>query len=58
MEESILIKAQNSNILVDTHDDGVWLSLQVRGGSAYTSLTVEQARELIAALQNVVDQVV
>lgn len=57
METDILIKASNgANIFVDTHEDGVWLSLQVHGGSAYTSMTVEQARQLIAALQNVVDK--
>lgn len=43
-------------VFVDKFDDGiVWLSLQVRGGGARTTLTTEQAKELIEALSRVVE---
>ena len=49
------IKSRDGDrVFVDDHsEDGVWLSLSVRGGSAYTVMTKEQARELIAALEQV-----
>jgi len=43
-------------VFVDKFDDGiVWLSVQVRGGGARTTLTTEQAKELIEALTRVVE---
>jgi hypothetical protein len=43
-------------VFVDKYDDGVvWLSLQVRGGGARTTLTTEQAKEMIAALTRIVE---
>lgn len=43
-------------VFVDKFDDGVvWLSLQVRGGGARTTLTTEQAKQLIEALNRVVE---
>lgn len=49
------VKARDyDRVFVDEHDDGVWLSLSVRGGSAYTVLTKEQAQELIAVLEEVI----
>lgn len=43
-------------VFVDKFDDGiVWLSVQVRGGGARTTLTTEQAKELIEALSRVVE---
>lgn len=43
-------------VFVDKFDDGVvWLSLQVRGGGARTTLTTEQAKQLIEALSRVVE---
>ena len=49
------IKSRNGDrVFVDEHDDGVWLSLSVQGGSAYTVLTKEQAKELFAALEQVI----
>ena len=43
-------------VIVDKFDDNeVWLSLQIGGGSARCTLTYDQAREMIAALQRVVD---
>jgi uncharacterized protein YuzE len=42
-------------IFVDQFDDDVWLSVNVRGGGARCTITKAQAREMIAALQRVVD---
>ena len=43
-------------VFVDKFDDGiVWLSVQVRGGGARTTLTTEQAKQLIEALSRVVE---
>lgn len=43
-------------VFVDKFDNGiVWLSVQVRGGGARTTLTTEQAKQLIEALSRVVE---
>ena len=43
-------------VFVDKFDDNeVWLSMQISGASARCTLTYDQAREMIAALQRVVD---
>jgi hypothetical protein len=44
-------------VFVDKHDDEVWLSIQVSGGGANCVLTVDQAKQMIAALQAIVDNV-
>lgn len=49
------IAANESRIFVDPHEDGVWLSMNVRGGSAYTTMSKEAARELVAALMLVIE---
>lgn len=36
-------------------DDKVWLATYVRGGHTYTTLTLDQARQLIEALSKVVE---
>jgi hypothetical protein len=36
-------------------DGGVWLSLQVRGGSAYAAMTRKEAEQLLAGLQAVLN---
>jgi hypothetical protein len=53
---NISIKARDfDRIFVEEHDgDKVWLSLAARNGSMFTVMTKEQAKELIAALQQVV----
>jgi len=44
-------------VFTDKHDDEVWLSIHVKGGGAHVTLTFEQARQMIHALQCVVDNV-
>ena len=53
-KEFSISSREGDRVFVDEHDDGVWLSLSVRGGSAYTVLTKEQAQELIDALEKVI----
>ena len=36
-------------------DGGAWLSLQVRGGSAYAAMTRKEAEQLLAGLQAVLN---
>lgn len=56
MDDGFQINAhENSHVFVNRYDEGVvWLSLYIRHGSISTLLTHEQAKELIAALQQVV----
>lgn len=43
-------------VFIDRYDeDTVWLSIQIRGGSARCTLTKNQAKDMIAALIRVVD---
>jgi hypothetical protein len=56
MDDGFQINAhENSHVFVNRYDkDTVWLSLYVKHGNVATVLTHEQAKELIAALQQVV----
>lgn len=56
MSEGFQIKAarEDAHVFVNRYDEGlVWLSLYVKNGNVNTVLTKEQAKELIAALQQV-----
>lgn len=46
---------QGECVFIDQFDDDIWLSLQVRGGSARCTLTKEQARQMMDAIQRVLD---
>ena len=57
MSEGFQIKAarEDAHVFVNRYDKGlVWLSLYVKNGNVNTVMTTEQAKELIAALQQVV----
>jgi len=42
------------SVFIDKYDDGeMWLSIQLAGGGAHCTLTFEQAREMIAAMNRV-----
>ncbi len=57
MSQEFSIKTEEARVFIDSWDDGgVWLSMQVRGGSAYTSMTREQAQELLKALTALVGE--
>ena len=53
--EDVIIKGQdNSSVFVDNWDDGaVWLSIQIKNGSASTVLSREQAQLLVSELNKV-----
>lgn len=53
---SILLHDGERRMFVDQYEDsGVWLSLSVKGGSAYCSMTIEQAEKVVDALQRVIE---
>jgi hypothetical protein len=51
------IDAENGRVVfVDKFDDdAVWLSIQVNGGNANTTMTFDQAKQMIAALTRIVE---
>lgn len=56
--EDIMIKIADdeARIFVSEYDDtGIWMSLYRNRASAGVTMTVEEAKQLIAALQTVVD---
>lgn len=51
MSESIVIKANSQrNLFVDLHEDGIWLSIMVIGGSAYCTIPRDQAQKMVDTL--------
>lgn len=55
--EEIVIKASSGSVFVDQFDERVWVSIHVDGGSARAILSVEQAREMVEAINNVIKAV-
>jgi hypothetical protein len=56
-DKSIMIKTREGQrtIFLDEYDDNqVWLSIQVAGGGAQTSMTIAQAKAMIAGLTTIV----
>jgi hypothetical protein len=49
------IAVNDARIFIDPHEDGVWISMAVRGGSAYATMSKDQAREMVAALMLVIE---
>lgn len=46
----------NHQVFIDSYDeDRVWLSVMVPGGTAHVTLTHEQALEVIAAINRVLE---
>lgn len=42
------------SVFIDRYDDGeLWLSIQVAGGGAHCTLTFEQARQMVEAINRV-----
>lgn len=55
--ETIVSTQEGAKISVFNWDDGgAWLHLQVRGGSAYATLTRSEAEQLLAGLQLILSQ--
>jgi|GEM_PF-6616218 len=57
MENSIRINGENLRhfIFVDQFDDDVWISLNVPGGRTHMTLTHNQTKQLIAALEKALE---
>jgi hypothetical protein len=57
MEDSIRIDGESNRhfIFVDQFDDDVWISLNVPGGRTHMTLTHNQTKELIAALEKALE---
>ena len=56
-DKSIMIKTREGErtIFLDEYDDNqVWISIQIAGGGAQTSMTLEQAKQMIAGLTTIV----
>ena len=53
---TIIYTEEKVRISVDQNDDGVWLSLQARGASMYAVLTRDEAKQMIAGLQAILEK--
>ena len=56
-DKSIMIKTREGErtIFLDHYDDKqVWISIQASGGGAHTSMTLDQAKQMIAGLTTIV----
>lgn len=42
-------------IFIDAYDDGVWFSMALPNGSAYITLTIEEAKQVVEALTAVIN---
>jgi hypothetical protein len=57
MENKVSIGLENyGRLTASEHEEGVWLHLLHRYGTAYTVLTREQAEELVAGLQKILSK--
>ena len=56
MEFTVEAQEDGERVFADKYDDGVWLSIHIRRGSASTVLTTAQAQELIHALTALVGE--
>lgn len=55
--ETIIKTEKGVRVSIDSWDEGgAWLHLQVRGGSAYATLTRAEAEQLLAGLQLILAQ--
>ena len=55
----IVVKTTNPErkILLDVGlDQSVWFHMTVAGGTAYAGLTIEQAKELVAGINSIIEQ--
>jgi hypothetical protein len=56
---AIVVKTTNPErkILLDVGlDQSVWFHMTVAGGTAYAGLTIEQAKELVAGINNIIKE--
>ena len=56
---AIVVKTTNPErkILLDVGlDQSVWFHMTVAGGTAYAGLTIEQAKKLVAGINNIIKE--
>ena len=56
---AIVVKTTNPErkILLDVGlDQSVWFHMTVAGGTAYAGLTIEQAKELVVGINNIIKE--
>jgi hypothetical protein len=56
-DKTIIIKTREGErtIFLDEYDNNqVWISIQINGGGAHTSMTLDQAKQMIAGLTAIV----
>jgi len=55
LEFAIKTHEGKHNVRISPNDDGVWMSLFMSGCNAYTTMTKDEARQLINALTTIVE---
>jgi hypothetical protein len=55
LQARINTDTDGDHIFVDEFDDLIWLSVNVRGGHARVIISIEQAQEMIAAMQKIIE---
>jgi len=54
--EFTIVVNSNTKISVDQYfDEGVWLHLMTSSGTMYTTMTIDQAKQMIDALTQIVE---
>lgn len=53
--QTVINTKEGVRMSVEDMDDGVWIHMQRRGGTAYVSLTRSEAQQLLAGLQAVLE---
>lgn len=53
--ETIIRTKDGNRVSVDQFDEGVWLHLSLRNGTAHVVLTREEAAKVVAGLQAVLE---
>jgi hypothetical protein len=56
MDNTSFMTEENVRFSVDNWGDGVWLSLQGRQASMHSTLTREEAKQLLSGLQTILNQ--
>jgi hypothetical protein len=53
--QTVINTKEGVRMSIEDMDDGVWIHMQRRGGTAYVSLTRSEAQQLLAGLQAVLE---
>ena len=50
-----IVVNNSTKISIEKFDDGVWFHLLTRNGTMYTTMSIDQAKEMIEALTKIVE---